>query len=375
MAPLGRPPVGYVTRKTAEAALQAILTDARRGALPDPGQAEGHTFGEACDEWLRYVEHERQRAPSTLRDYQSTVRCNLLPEFGKATPLASITTERIDTYRERLLAEGELSRRSVQKVLVLLHGILKRAKRRKWIPTNPAEDAERVSVKRSGDFNVLTPEQVFAVTRAAETDLAASIITVAAFTGLRLGELRSLRWTDVDFIGRTVFVRRNLPCGGDEKRPKGEKVRSVPLVDQAARVLDGLSQRERFTGPGERVFCRETGEAVGPEEIRDVFYAALKSAGLGHLREQEEPMVFHDLKHTFGTLGAAAWPLHDLQGYMGHSDIQTTMIYVHHVPKIAAADELTKVVEAATNAATDRESAGSVSPTVSRTTEFNGAAA
>ena len=60
--------------------------------------------------------------------------------------------------------------------------------------------------------------------------------------------------------------------------------------------------------------------------------------GSGTLREKDDPIVFHDLRHTFGTLGAAIWPLHDLQGYMGHADIQTTMIYVHHVPKIAAAD-------------------------------------
>ena len=58
-------------------------------------------------------------------------------------------------------------------------------------------------------------------------------------------------------------------------------------------------------------------------------------------------MVFNDLRHTFGTLGAAIWPLHDLQGYMGHSDIQTTMIYVHHVPKATAAEELSRAVAAA----------------------------
>jgi len=45
----------------------------------------------------------------------------------------------IDKWREELLDEGRLSRRSIQKTLVLLHGVLKRAKRRKWITTNPAE--------------------------------------------------------------------------------------------------------------------------------------------------------------------------------------------------------------------------------------------
>jgi integrase len=349
-----RPPAGYYTRKGAQAVLDAVLTDARRGLLPDPGRTGGHSFGEACDEWLRYVEHERERAASTLRDYRNTVRSRLVPEFGQDTPLPSITTEDIDAFRERLLAEGELSRRSIQKVLVLLHGILKRAKRRKWIATNPAEDAERVTVRRSGDFNVLTPDQVFAVSRcAAGSEPMAALITVAAFSGLRLGELRALRWGDVNFVKRTILVRHNLPCGGAEKRPKSERIRSVPLIDQAARALDGVSRREHFTAATDRVFCTEVGGPLSDDEIRATFYAALEAAGLGHLRNKEDPIVWHDLRHTFGTLGAAIWPLHDLQAYMGHAAIQTTMVYVHHVPHVAAADQLTEAVEAAMTPADD----------------------
>lgn len=60
-------------------------------------------------------------------------------------------------YRERLLTEGELSRRTIQKILVQLYSILKRAKRKGWIDANPAEDAERVTVRRTGDFTVLPP--------------------------------------------------------------------------------------------------------------------------------------------------------------------------------------------------------------------------
>jgi Phage integrase family len=70
--------------------------------------------------------------------------------------------------------------------------------------------------------------------------------------------------------------------------------------------------------------------------------------------------VFHDLRHTFGTLAVQAWPLTDVKAYMGHADVQTTMGYVHHVPRTAAADELTRVIEAA------------VSPTVSRNGEMDG---
>jgi len=338
-----RPPAGYYTRKTANEALQELLTDARRGTLADSGIRSGKTFDDACAEWLRYVEHDRQRAASTLRDYRHVVNGVLLPEFGRTTPLEQITTERIDEWRERLLGEGELARRTIQKNLVLLYGILKRAKRRKWINSNPAEDVERVSVKRSGDFNVLSPVEVEAVARAATSEQDAAIFKFAAFTGLRLGELRALRWRDVDFADHNVIVRRSF-TNGQEGPPKSGKVRSVPLIDQAARVLDGLSNRELFTAEHDLVFCSDVGEHFHDDQLRDRFYEALEAAGLGDKRKGEVPIVFHDLRHTFGTLAVEAWPLHDVQAYMGHADIHTTMIYVHHQPKATAADRLSELV-------------------------------
>jgi len=171
----GRPPAGYFTQRTAEEALQELLADARRGTLAGAEPRAGKTFDDACQEWLRYGRDDKQLSPSTLTDYRNVVNGYLLPEFGGHTPLEAITTERIEAYREQLLTDGHLSRRSVQKVLVLLHGVLKRAKRRKWIASNPAEDVERVQVRRSGDFNVLKPAEVAAVARAAASELSAAI--------------------------------------------------------------------------------------------------------------------------------------------------------------------------------------------------------
>lgn len=352
-----RPPVGYYTRKTAEVALQEMLTDARRGTLPGSQPRSGHTFNDACDAWLHYVEHDKQRAASTLSDYRNVVRTSLLPEFGRDTPLEKIDAARVKAYRRRLLDDTPLSRRTIQKTLVLLFGILKHAKREGWIPSNPAEDVERVTVKRSGDFNVLAPVEVGAVARAAGSEQDAAIFTVAAFTGLRLGELRALHWRDVDFSGQNLIVRASF-THGKAGPPKSGKVRSVPLIDQAARALDALSRRPMFTGPDDLVFCTELGEHVSDDQLRDRFYAALTAAGLGDKRRGENPMVFHDLRHTFGTLAVEVWPLHDVQAYMGHADVQTTMIYVHHQPKAAAADKLSQLVASAF-----------VSPTVSRTAE------
>jgi integrase len=134
------------------------------------------------------------------------VRRYLLAEFGEDILLHKIDTDRVDAFRERMLAEGELSRRTIQKILVLLHGILKRATRKRWIAADPAEDAERVTVRRTGEFNVLTPEAVHAVARAEPSGPRAAVYVTAAFAGLRMGELRALRWGDVDFAKHLVHV-------------------------------------------------------------------------------------------------------------------------------------------------------------------------
>jgi hypothetical protein len=106
--------------------------------------------------------------------------------------------------------------------------------------------------------------------------------------------------------------------------------------------LSRLGRRERFTGPDDLVFVDELGRHVDDWRLRRRFHAALERAGLPKLR-------LHDLRHTFGTLAVQAFPLSDVKAYMGHADIATTMIYVHHVPQIDAADKLSDLVTAAQN--------------------------
>jgi integrase len=247
--------------------------------------------------------------------------------------------------------------------MVLLHGILKRAKSRRWIPTNPADEVERVNVRQSGEFNVLSSVQVEAVAGKAEDVFSAAII-VAAYTGLRTGELRALRWRDVSFASASVRVQRNMPAGGEAGAPKSGKVRSVPLMDDAAKELDALSRREHFVAPDDVVFCGPGGAMLGEDALRKALYSAMKAAKIDRKAfPARSGFTFHDLRHTFGTLAAQVWALHDVQAYMGHANIQTTMRYLHHVPKHDAAVTFTEFVRG-------QKGAGeTVSPTVSRTAE------
>jgi hypothetical protein len=88
-----RPPDGYLTRGMAEARLEAILA----GDDPILNLTPSHvTFSQACDEHLRFLEQDRQRKPSYLRDCQSVVGCYLLPALGHSTPVEDITTADVE---------------------------------------------------------------------------------------------------------------------------------------------------------------------------------------------------------------------------------------------------------------------------------------
>lgn len=340
----GRPPAGYVTKRMAEAKLHELLADAQRGSLLVQNKT-GATFDDACQEWLRYVEFDRERTRATVSDYRSVVDRTLLPAFGGNVALEAITMRDIDAYRAGLASEGRLSNRTINKHLVILHGIFRRAQRVWELPTNPASAVKRQPVRNTGKFSVLTPTEIEALARAAGNEQDGALFKTAAFTGLRLGELRALEWGDVDFDKRLIHVRKGFTRWelGDTK---SHKVRSVPMIDQVMEVLEDLSQRPLWVTPEDLVFPSTTGFYFDDSKLRRRYKQALAAAEL-------KPMRFHDLRHTFGTIAVQAFPLSDVKAFMGHADIQTTMIYVHHVPQHDAAERLSQVVSAETGLVDD----------------------
>jgi integrase len=88
-----------------------------------------------------------------------------------------------------------------------------------------------------------------AIARRAEDRQDGELVRVAAYAGLRRGELVALRWRDVDFVRRKIVVRRAVSANVDTKSTKSRRAREVPLPDHAALALDRLSQRGDFTNP------------------------------------------------------------------------------------------------------------------------------
>lgn len=316
----GRPPAGYFTKRTAEAWLRDVLDQARRGTLPGMVRT-GATFADAAAEWLRFIEEDREGKPSTLVDYRSALKAHLLPAFGDRE-LESITPEEIERWRRSLTG---LSNRSKNKLLIQMHGVFRRALIVWGLEVNPLARVEKHPMRPSGDVQVFSPEEVWALVRAAASEQDGSLFLTAAFTGLRMGELLALRWRDVDFAGSTIRVRASY-AGAQLTTPKSGKVRAVPMAPDVATVLAKLARREFRTTDDDLVFAGETGGYLDGSALRRRYREALTRAGLRRLR-------FHDLRHTFGTRMIAKADIRRVQEWMGHADIQTTMRYLHYAPR------------------------------------------
>jgi integrase len=291
----------------------------------------GATFADAAAEFLRYTERDRGCKPSTLRDYRSNLNAHLLPAFGSMR-LEEITPAAIDQWRGSLI---ELSNRTKNKLLVVMHGVFRRAQHVWGLPLNPVASVEKHPTRSSGDLQVFSPEEVWALVRAASSEQDAAIFLTAAFTGLRRGELLALRWRDIDFPGSLIRVRTSY-AGGKMTTPKSGKVRSVPMAPDVAKALAALGQRRDFVSGDDLVFCGEAGGYLDGSALRRRYAASLTEAGL-------RPLRFHDLRHVFGTRMIAKADIRRVQEWMGHADVQTTMRYLHYAPR---ADDAALVAQA-----------------------------
>jgi integrase len=317
-------PVGRVSRRQAEGWLHRVLDEARAGTLPGMVRT-GVSFAEACEEYLHWLEIDRQRKPSTLRDYRSILRAHLLPYFAEVL-VEDITEAHCEAWQRQL----EMGNRTKIKVMTVFYGVMRRAKRTYRLPLNPVENLEKPVQRLRVDIDVFSPEEVMALVRAAGDEQDAAIFLTAAFTGLRRGELVALRWRDVDFARSHIRVRASYTEGG-LTTPKSGKIRAVPMAPVVASTLARLGNRETSRGDDDLVFPGSAGGYLDGSALYRRYKLALRRAGLRDLR-------FHDLRHTFGTQVIATASILKVKEWMGHADVDTTMRYLHFAPSDADAE-------------------------------------
>lgn len=327
-----RPPAGYLTRAAAEDALRRFLS-AEGAKLVAAG---GITFGRAADTYLATLESRIQTGSfraSTLRTYRNIIESDLRPLWGER-PIGTVTKDEVADYRAKI-GERNLAAGTINQTRAVVRGIFAVAE----LDSDPSVAFTRAKTRRatSGAITFYTPAEVQKLAAHAADEQDAALYLTAAFTGLRASELRALRWRSVDFADSLLHVERGFTDEGGEDLPKSYRVRSVPLMPQVALKLTELRKREHFTGDDDLVFCSVVGGVRDYDALYRRYLAAQQRAGVRKLR-------FHDLRHSFGTMAVRAFPITDVQTWMGHADIATTRKYVHYAPQPEAAAKLGALV-------------------------------
>jgi integrase len=301
--------------------------------------------GHCAEEWFQRGRFERDWSASTQVDYRSVLNAHMLPEFASER-IEAINSEQIERWRNGLAEDGARGRHTVNKIVTQLHAIFQHAVDHHGLIVNPVAKVKRL--RESSDaarFDFYSPEEIEKLVataatgahrdptrpavsetertlRAEEDEQDAAIYLTAALEGLRRSELLALLWEDVDFEQSSIRVYEAYSAKTKGK-PKSRKSRTVPMVDRVADTLKQLKKRGHHTARGDHVFVSRDGAPLDGSALRRRYIATLDAAGLRRLR-------FHDLRHTFGSLAINVASIVQVQAWMGHADIQTTMRYLHH---------------------------------------------
>lgn len=213
--------------------------------------------------------------------------------------------------------QQEASPRTARVYLVTLASTFETARRWALIQTNPFRLVEKPRLPESTP-SYLTPEQFQLLLATVRNQTLHDLILCAAMTGLRLSELTSLRWEDIDFGRRLLRVQNSA-----EFTTKSKKNRIVPVNRWVYNLLD---QRRPESASG-LVFHIE-GRRLRKEYVSKGFKRAVRRAGL------DEGLHFHSLRHTFASwLVQRGAPLLEVQRLLGHSTMSMTQAYTHLLPQ------------------------------------------
>jgi integrase len=310
-------------------ALEQQYEEARRTA--EAPRKEMPTFGEFAEErWLGTYPASVGNRPTTIQEKKDHVRLYLLPTL-KDVPLNEVRGEGLAklfaSLREPDPATGRrrgLSEKTIKNVRATLRKILQTA-----IDWEVMDGMPKLPLVRAPDpsWDFYIPEECeLLLAKGAPRAEERALFVFALRAGPRAGEQLALEWGDIDWHNRTVIFRRASARGTGEVGPtKGKRERYVPLAEQ---VIQALKEIRHLRGP--LVFCNPDGTRMNVWQLNEKLRAAARRAGL-------RAITWHDLRHSFASnLVAAGVPLRQVQEWLGHSTITTTMRYAHLAPGGAA---------------------------------------
>jgi integrase len=311
------------TRSGAQAEERRLIAELERSgsieqvALPEVTEPPlaGPTFLEAVRHFRATKVHLLK--PSTRITYNERIERVLLPRFGEME-LGDITGVVLATL------DGELTRKELtpstrRNVHIVLRSIIRAAVEGGLIeamprfPRLPRVGRKAIHPMHRDDLNAIL---------AVASVRARLAFALAAFAGLRAGEVRGLKWSDVDLKGNTITVRCSV-TRGESAAPKSGDHRVIPIAEPLRELL--LETLPTRKSPWALVALTAKGKAWGEYGLNQVFQRAQKRAG-------RQGCSFHDLRHFFVTelfrRGASAPAVQKLAG---HADLATTQRYADMV--------------------------------------------
>lgn len=281
----------------------------------DDAEREVPTFEAVAKDYLeRYAPSHLK--PSTLAGYRKVIEAHLIPALGELK-VDAIDAAAVRELDARLLTKKRRmsTRRNVQ---VVLRSILCRYGVEASVFELPPR-LPRLPRVGSTITSTLVPEEVHAVLSACN-DAERIAFMLAGYAGLRAGEIRGLRWRDVNLAKSMLVVRRNI-CAGEVAAPKSGHERLVPLVKELHDALEQCASRD-LDAP----ITRGVRKPWSDWSLNKAFGRACRRAGLrGAWR-------LHDLRHFFVTsLFRARLPAPLVQKLAGHEHLATTQRYAHLV--------------------------------------------
>ena len=279
--------------------------------------------------------------PATIRTYEYALDVAIKPALGDKA-LGAVTQGDAQALVDDLHASG-LSASTVRNRLDPLRVIYRRARRRGQVVIDPMRDLD-VPTGRGRRERVATRQEADELIGALP-DGERALWATAIYGGLRRGELRALRWSDLDLAGEpgTIHVQRTWDDIEGEVPTKSEAgARIVPLAGR----LRALVIAHRLTtgrGDNDLVFGRSSTLPFIPSTVRS---RALRAWGAENARRLKSdphatlivPVTLHEGRHSNASYLIEAG-LNDLEltATIGHSDPRTTkMIYGHLFPDSAA---------------------------------------
>jgi integrase len=312
-------PAPFPTKTDAERWLSVVEAELLQGAWLDP-EAGRVSLGEYAARWI----NERPGlAPRTVVLYEGLLRLHIRPCLG-GVALADVTPARVRSWRKQLL-DGGTGPVTVAKAYRLLKAVLGTAVDDELIRRNPCR-IKGASTERSPERPTVTVEQVYAIAQAMRPWFKA-LVLLAAFTGLRWGELIALRRRHLELDGDSVVkVRGSVGevdgkfVEGPPKSAAGRRDVAIPeaIVPELRAHLDDWSE----DGPDGRVFVGRKGAIPRRGNFQVTWRRAVDEAGVPGLH-------FHDLRHTGNTMAAEGASLRELMARMGHSSTRAALIYQH----------------------------------------------